>query len=66
MVVSIKDSLKLIGVSIISCCAVMLCTMFINYLTDLTAVKASVSAAALTFYDAQIMTAKVYAAVACC
>ncbi len=66
MVVSIKDSLKLIGVSIISCCAVMLCTMFINYLTDLTAVKASISAAALTFYDAQIMTAKVVAAVCGC
>ena len=60
MVVSVKDSLKLFGVSIICCCAVLVCTMFINYYIDLSAARALVeSGEALILYEAQLLTSKV-------
>ena len=38
MIVSIKDSVKLFGISIMTCCAVTVCNMFLNYYLDLTAI----------------------------
>ena len=31
MVIGVKDAAKLIGISIISFCAVLVCTMFLNF-----------------------------------
>ncbi|MDE6060973.1 MAG: ABC transporter permease, partial [Clostridia bacterium] len=60
MVISVKDALKLFGVSIICCCAVLVCTMFINYYIDLSGVRALVeSEEALILYEAQLLTSKV-------
>lgn len=39
MVVGIKDSLKLVGISVVAFCAVFVCSLFINYGIDLSAVK---------------------------
>ena len=35
MVVGIKDAAKLIGISIICCCAVLVCSLFLNYYLDI-------------------------------
>lgn len=60
MVVGIKDSAKLIGISIIACCAVLVCTMFLNYKMDIASIKSLiVSPEAMMFYNAQVSTSKV-------
>lgn len=60
MIVSIKDGAKLFGISIMTCCAVTVCNLFLNYYLDLTAVAALIDAPyARMVYDAQVMTAKV-------
>ena len=64
MIVSIKDSVKLFGISIMTCCAVTVCNLFLNYYLDLTAIADLIdNPYAQMFYDAQIMTAKVVCAV---
>ncbi|MBQ7492763.1 MAG: FtsX-like permease family protein [Clostridia bacterium] len=64
MIVSVKDSLKLFGISIMTCCAVTVCNLFLNYYLDLSAIAALIdNPAAQMFYDAQLMTAKVVCAV---
>lgn len=60
MIIRLKDAAKLIGISIISCCAVFVCTLFMNYNTDIVGIKASItSEGAMAFYDAQVLTGKV-------
>lgn len=60
MVIGMKDAAKLIGISIISCCAVLVCTMFINFYIDIVGIKDEiVSEQAMLFYEAQASTAKV-------
>ncbi len=59
MVVSIKDSVRLFGISIMACCAVLVCHLFLNYYLDLTEIADLISPQAQQFYDAQVMTAKV-------
>lgn len=64
MVVGIKDTAKLIGISIISCCAVLVCTMFLNFYIDIQQIKDIImSQQAMIFYEAQVSTAKVVCAV---
>ena len=64
MIVSIKDSLKLFGISMMTCCAVAVCNLFLNYFFDLTAVADLVNdPVSQMLYDAQLMTAKVTCAV---
>lgn len=64
MIVSIKDSVKLFGISIMTCCAVTVCILFLNYYLDLTAIADLIdNPYAQMYYDAQIMTAKVVCAV---
>lgn len=64
MVVGIKDAVKLIGISIIACCAVLVCTMFLNYYFDIQEIKDMVSTEqAMIFYNAQVSTAKVVCSV---
>ena len=62
MVVSIKDSFKLLGISIITCCAVCVCHLFLNYLTDLKAIESLVTTIeGKSLYDALVSTA-----IVCC
>ena len=64
MLVGIKDAAKLIGVFIITCCAVMVCTMFINYNMDIIRIEKEItSEQVMLFYQAQVSTAKVVSAV---
>ena len=60
MLVGIKNALKLISVSIIACCAVLVCTMFLNFYFDIRLVKSEItSELPLAFYNAQVSSAKV-------
>jgi ABC-type lipoprotein release transport system permease subunit len=64
MIVSIKDSIKLFGISIMTCCAVTVCNLFLNYYFDLKAIADLIhNPHSQMFYDAQIMTSKVVCAV---
>lgn len=60
MIVGIKDTAKLAGVSIISLCAVLVCTMFFNFYLDIISIKNKITSdISLMFYNAQVSTAKV-------
>ena len=64
MVIGIKDAVKLIGISIISCCAVFVCTLFLNYNIDLVAIEDKIlTEAGIAMYNAQVSMGKVTAAV---
>ena len=64
MVVGLKDALKLIGISMIACCAVFVCTLFLDYNIDIAAMKNEITTAGgVTMYNAIISTGKVVAAV---
>ena len=60
MIVGIKDSLKLLGISVIACCAVFVCALFLNYNADIIQIEDSISTeAGLAMYHAQISVGKV-------
>ena len=60
MIVGIKDSLKLFGISVMLCCAVTVCNLFLNFDLDLRAIGCFLeNLEALAFYDALRMTSKV-------
>lgn len=60
MLIGIKNAAKLIGISIIACCAVLVCTMFLNFYLDVRLIKGEItSELSMIFYEAQISTAKV-------
>ncbi len=64
MVIGIKDTIKLVGISIIACCAVFVCTLFLNYNIDLVAVEGHIlTQAGIAMYNAQVSMGKVTAAV---
>lgn len=64
MIVGFKDAAKLIGISIIACCAVLVCTMFLNFNIDISAIRNEISSEQMMrFYDAQVSTAKVVSSV---
>ncbi len=55
-----KNASKLIGVSVIACCAVLVCTMFLNFYFDVQLIKGKItSELSMIFYNAQVSTAKV-------
>ncbi len=58
MIISLKDSFKLIGISIVCFCAVFVCTFFLNYYIDVLPLKDSVSAELMPLYTAQLATAR--------
>lgn len=59
MIVGFKDILKMIGIFILSCCAVFVCTLFLNYNIDLAGIKDLVTTPVTkAFYDAQVSTGK--------
>ena len=58
MIVSLKDSLKLIGIIIVIFCATFVCTFFLNFYIDAQAIKDLINdAETLTLYKAQMATA---------
>lgn len=60
MVVGIKDGAKLAGIMITSFCAVLVCTLFLNYNMDLISIEDTITAGpARIMYDAQVMTSRV-------
>lgn len=60
MVVGIKDAAKFMGIIIISCCAVLVCSLFLNYYLDISQIEGLLSdGQAIIFYNAQVSTAKV-------
>lgn len=65
MVVSLKDGFKLIGISIMACCAVCVCNLFLNYQIDLKSIADQVEGpGAQAMYDAFLNTS--YVVCACC
>lgn len=60
MIIGLKNCFKFLGISVISFCAVFICTLFMNYSIDLASVKAQiVDEASKIMFDAQLMTSKV-------
>jgi len=60
MLIGIKNTSKFIGISIIACCAVLVCTMFLNFYLDVRSVESKItSELSMIFYNAQVSTAKV-------
>lgn len=64
MVIRSKDIVKLFGISIIACCAVFVCTLFLSYNIDLSAMKDEITTkAGRAMYNAQVLMGRVIAAV---
>lgn len=64
MIVSIRDIYKMIGISVVSFCAVIVCAMFLNYYLDLVTVEHLITTdKSRIFYDAQCSTSKVVSSV---
>lgn len=64
MVIQIKDTAKLIGISIITCCAVFVCMLFLNFYLDLLDMKEMItSPMAIQIYEGQLSVAKAISAV---
>lgn len=60
MLVGIKNASKLISISIMACCAVLVCTMFLNFYFDIRLIESELtSELSMFFYNAQVSTAKV-------
>lgn len=58
--VSIKDGLKMFGISIVGFCAVYVCALFMNYYLDLQLIENEIRTMEQTvFFDAQVLTCKV-------
>lgn len=61
--ISFKDVFKMIGIIIVSFCAVFVCTLFLNYNLDLAGIKDQMTVEPLkSFYDALVMTGKMVSA----
>ena len=59
MIVSIKDALKFVGISIVACCGVFVCTLFLNYNIDLPKVKDAINTqAGIAMYEAHVSMGK--------
>lgn len=64
MVVGIRDAAKMVGIFIMSFCAVFVCTLFLNYNLDLAAIEDQIPAGpVMEYFDAQVMTGKVVSCV---
>lgn len=64
MIVGIKDIFKMLGIIIISACAVFVCMLFLNYNMDLKSINNLIDTKSMRqLYDAQLMTGKVVSAV---
>ncbi len=60
MVVGMKDIGRLFVISVIACCAVFVCTLFLNYNMDMVGMEGEIiGEQSKIIYDAQILTGKV-------
>lgn len=50
MLVGIKNISKLIGISIIACCAVLVCTMFLNFYFDIRLIESEITSELSMFF----------------
>ena len=65
MLVGVKDAVKLIGIVITACCAVFVCTMFLNYYFDIITIEGKLTSdMSIIFYQAQVSTAKLVCSIA--
>ena len=64
MVIGVKDIFKLFSISIMTCCAAFVCTLFLNYNIDLVSIENEITTeVARVMYDAQVSMGKITAAV---
>lgn len=64
MVIGIKDLVKLFAITIVSCCAVFVCSLFLNYNIDIANIKDEVATVqGMIMYDALVASGKVTAGV---
>lgn len=64
MPIGLKDAAKLFGITIIACCAVFVCTLFLSYNIDLAAIKDEITSdAGMAMYNAQVLMGRVIAGV---
>lgn len=62
MLIGIKDIRKLFIISVIACCAVFVCALFLNYNMDLAGIEGEIASGQMqVLYDAQKMMGKVVA-----
>ena len=64
MVIGMKDAARLVSISIIACCAVFVCTLFLNYNIDIISIKEAITTEnGMAMYQALVSTGKVTSAV---
>lgn len=64
MVVGVKDACKLLGITIVACCAVFVCTLFLNYQLDIVTIRDQIATAeGMALYTAQVSMGKATCAV---
>lgn len=55
MLIGMKDTAKLVGIMIVTCCAVFVCALFLNFNIDIRALKGEItSEAAIAMYNAVV------------
>ena len=58
--ISFKDIIRMVGIIVMSMCAVLISTLFLNYMIDLSGISSLITTVEMqSFYDAQMMTSKV-------
>ncbi|MDE6924881.1 MAG: ABC transporter permease [Acetatifactor sp.] len=64
MVIGIRDLKKLLGISVVVCCAVFVCALFLNYNADVAGIKDEITdPRGIILYEAVVLTGKVVSAV---
>lgn len=64
MLIGVKDVAKLFAITVVTCCAVFVCALFLNYNIDIVSIKDEITTPqGMVMYDAQVATGKVVAAV---
>lgn len=57
MIIGLKDIVKLLGISVVSFCAVFVCTLFMNFYIDVGNIEQFVTEQTKALYDAQVSMA---------
>lgn len=59
MIIGIKDTAKLFAITVVTCCAVFVCALFLNYNLDIVGIKDEITTPqGMIMYDAQVSTGK--------
>ncbi|MDE6131935.1 MAG: ABC transporter permease [Oscillospiraceae bacterium] len=65
MLIGIKDMAKIFAISVVTCCAAFVCTLFMNYNIDIAEIKNEITAPqGMVMYEAQVAMGKVIAGIA--